>query len=74
MKKQKQKNGLIKLVLILAVLFQPFVVGTLQAEDGYRLWLRYDPLPWQAIGEYQDRVASLIVPGDSTTQAARHSG
>jgi alpha-glucuronidase len=37
------------------------------AEDGYRLWLRYDPLPQQAIASYRPRVASIVVPGNSAT-------
>ncbi len=35
------------------------------AEDGYRLWLRYDPLPQRSIEIYRSQVTSLIVPGDS---------
>jgi alpha-glucuronidase len=38
-----------------------------KAEDGYRLWLRYDRLPEPAIAGYRARVASLVVPGTSAT-------
>src|SRR5581483_7543882 len=38
-----------------------------KAEDGYRLWLRYDPLPGSWIDAYRPRVASVVVPGSSAT-------
>ena len=38
-----------------------------QAEDGYRLWLRYDPLPSKVIKFYREHVTELVVPGDSAT-------
>jgi alpha-glucuronidase len=42
--------------------------GTItRAEDGYRLWLRYDPLPGSWIEAYRPRVASVVVPGSSAT-------
>ncbi len=37
------------------------------AEDGYRLWLRYDRLPEQSINAYQPRLASIVVPNGSAT-------
>jgi len=48
-----------------------FVAGAIsKAEDGYRLWLRYDPLPRQTIESYRPRITSIVVPGDSATLAA----
>ena len=45
-----------------------FVTGAIsKAEDGYRLWLRYDPLPKRTIESYRPRIASVVVPGDSAT-------
>ncbi len=38
-----------------------------RAEDGYRLWLRYDPLPGSAVDAYCPRVTSLVVPAGSAT-------
>src|SRR6516162_1490718 len=38
-----------------------------KAEDGYRLWLRYDVLPAPKVKEYRRRVAYLLIPGDSDT-------
>lgn len=44
------------------------LAGTItKAEDGYRLWLRYDPHPQQLIAAYQPRVAAVIVQGRSAT-------
>jgi alpha-glucuronidase len=37
------------------------------AEDGYRLWLRYDPLPRQMIESYRPHMTSVVVRGNSTT-------
>ena len=38
-----------------------------RAEDGYRLWLRYDRLPERSIDAYRPRLASVVVPGGSAT-------
>jgi alpha-glucuronidase len=37
------------------------------AEDGYRLWLRYDRLPPPAVEAYRSQVTSLLVDGNSPT-------
>lgn len=42
----------------------------LRAEDGYDLWLRYQPLPQKMVTPYQRRVAAVMVPGDSVTATA----
>jgi len=45
-----------------------FLAGTItKAEDGYRLWLRYDRLPQQLIDAYRPRVAAVVVQGRSAT-------
>lgn len=41
--------------------------ATAVAEDGYRLWLRYDPLPANVIKNYRARVAAVVVQGQSPT-------
>ena len=46
---------------------------TVSAEDGYRLWLRYDPLPAQSIAGYAPRVTSIVVSGNSSTLDAIRS-
>ena len=38
-----------------------------RAEDGYRLWLRYDPLPAGVARGYRARVTSVVVQGRSPT-------
>lgn len=40
------------------------------AEDGYRLWLRYEPLPAQLRQAWQSRVRSIVAPGTSATLEA----
>jgi alpha-glucuronidase len=37
------------------------------AEDGYRLWLRYDRLPAPAVEAYRPQLASVVVSGSSAT-------
>ena len=49
-----------------------FACARAEAEDGYRLWLRYDPLPANVVKGYRARVASVVVQGQSPTlDAAR---
>ncbi len=55
---------LLALVLGLAATALPVAA---MAEDGYRLWLRYDRLPPQSIDAYRPRLASTVVPGTSAT-------
>jgi alpha-glucuronidase len=57
-------------ILFFVFVFQLLAGTTARAEDGYRLWLRYDPLPAQEIGKYRAHITSLVVPGDSPTQTA----
>jgi alpha-glucuronidase len=41
--------------------------GYVKADDGYRLWLRYDPLPSHLANRYRERVKSIVVQGQSAT-------
>jgi alpha-glucuronidase len=41
--------------------------ATAKAEDGYRLWLRYDPLPANVSKDFRGRVTSVVVQGQSPT-------
>jgi alpha-glucuronidase len=59
----------IPLVTIIGLLLS----ASARAEDGYRLWLRYDPLPQTMITVYRPRVASVVVPGTSATLDAIRS-
>src|SRR5262245_39443976 len=54
-------------IACLTVAIQFFIGAAAKAEDGYRLWLRYDPLPRQMIGVYRPRVTSIVALGDSVT-------
>jgi alpha-glucuronidase len=38
-----------------------------KADDGYRLWLRYDQLPPSSQNMYRQRITSISVPGKSKT-------
>jgi len=40
----------LKASIAVAIIFATGVIS--KAEDGYRLWLRYDPLPKQTIESY----------------------
>jgi alpha-glucuronidase len=54
--------------LIVAVQF--FAAVTTRADDGYRLWLRYELLPRPMIDAYRSRITSVAVAGDSPTAEA----
>ncbi|MBS1793188.1 MAG: alpha-glucuronidase [Acidobacteria bacterium] len=60
---------LLQTLLLTALLLASSSVLT-KADDGYRLWLRYDALPAGNAALYRPRVASLDIGGDSATAAA----
>ena len=52
------------------VLLCGLLVGCAQsarADDGYRLWLRYDQLPSRSVNAYRQRITSISVQGKSAT-------
>ncbi|HEV8485790.1 MAG TPA: alpha-glucuronidase family glycosyl hydrolase [Blastocatellia bacterium] len=56
----------------LAVVLLLFAATISNAEDGYRLWLRYDPLPKQMIEVCRSRITSVVVArGSETLDAIR---
>lgn len=58
-------------ILLLLLLLLPLIMTvTAKAEDGYRLWLRYDKIPEQAAKAYRARIKSVIVGDNSETLAA----
>jgi alpha-glucuronidase len=57
----------LKYIACLVAVIQLFISASAKAEDGYRLWLRYDLLPKQMVEVYRPRVTSLAVPGNSAT-------
>lgn len=52
-----------KILLFLGLLFSLLVL----AEDGYRLWLRYDRLPVNAINSYRPFFSNAHIAGNSPT-------
>jgi alpha-glucuronidase len=66
-----RKTSLSPLSTVFALMLTLLVaVGAARAEDGYRLWLRYDPLPSSAKSTYQKRIAAVSAPDDSAAQVA----
>jgi hypothetical protein len=49
----------------LAVAVLLLSAANIKAEDGYRLWLRYDSVPKEMINAYRTRVTSVVVGGNS---------
>src|ERR1044071_8836575 len=54
-------------LVCLAAALQLLAASTTKADDGYRLWLRYDPLPANVVKDYRARVTSVVVEGQSPT-------
>lgn len=63
----------IKFSIFLLTAIQLFCAGAIRGEDGYRLWLRYDPLPQQSVGAYRSHLTSVVAPGKSATLDALRS-
>ncbi|MFL6208566.1 MAG: alpha-glucuronidase family glycosyl hydrolase [Pyrinomonadaceae bacterium] len=63
----RAKRKQIKWLICLTACLQFFLGATAKAEDGYRLWLRYEPLPQQMIGVYRPRVTAVVAEGQSAT-------
>jgi alpha-glucuronidase len=63
----KQKSNRNLQVVCLAIVVLSCLAASAKAEDGYRLWLRYDALPKQMIEVYKPRVTSVVVEGNSLT-------
>jgi len=70
MKAERSLREIVSRSSLLVVLL--LLTGTAEAEDGYRLWLRYDALPARALRAYRPLVTSVVVQGRSATlDAAR---
>ncbi len=54
-------------LFLLLLLSKSILISPLYAEDGYRLWLRYDPLSSEQITKYQPFITQGVVPGRSAT-------
>ncbi|HMC92108.1 MAG TPA: alpha-glucuronidase family glycosyl hydrolase, partial [Allosphingosinicella sp.] len=59
-----------KTLLILLFLLTALAPGVARAEDGYRLWLRYDPIEAPQRAVYLRAASELVVEGDGPTIAA----
>lgn len=64
-----KSNRIFSIVFAVFLLF----VSIAKAEDGYRLWLRYDALPQQNAQIYQQQIKSLFISGSSPTKDAVRS-
>ena len=62
-KKAHKAQKMLSLFLCLLCLF----VAKVKADDGYRLWLRYDQLPSRSLDQYRSRIKSIAVQGKSAT-------
>jgi alpha-glucuronidase len=72
MTSEARQRGLSTLSFRLGVLLCLWLPASVQAwaqtaEDGSRLWLRYERLPKQMIEVYRPRVTAVVVAGNSTT-------
>src|ERR1700754_219417 len=67
---RSRRDGLLRLSLLVLLMLPAGTAA--RAEDGYRLWLRYDALPERALRAYRPLVTSVVVQGKSATlDAAR---
>ena len=67
----KTNREIMKKILLFFVLAVIFVVSNTKAEDGYRLWLKYDLISnRQKLNEYTELIKSIKVEGDSPTLKA----
>lgn len=54
-----------RFIACLIVVISFFLADKARADDGYHLWLRYNPLPNQVIDAYRSRITSIAVSGKS---------
>jgi alpha-glucuronidase len=65
--RSKDRRYTVASVILLLLLLLLIMTVTAKAEDGYRLWLRYDKIPEQAAKAYRAHTKSVIVGGNSET-------
>ena len=63
--KRRQAVALQRVVALCACVI--LFAASAQADDGYRLWLRYDQLPSASLDMYRQRITSISVEGKSKT-------
>lgn len=54
-----------KLTRVILIPLVILAAGLARAEDGYRLWLRYDPVPSPERSAYTEIVKQVLVPGST---------
>ena len=64
---QGRKRISTRVLICLGIVIQLCAAASTRADDGYRLWLRYDPLPANVVKDYRSRVTSVVVQGQSPT-------
>jgi alpha-glucuronidase len=69
MKRSSQGRRRIRTAALVCAVFAVHLLAasTAKAEDGYRLWLRYDALPGEAAEGYRRQITSVVVQGKSPT-------
>jgi alpha-glucuronidase len=67
--KNRKRNSLNRFIAFFVMVCGLFVLST-EAEDGYRLWLRYDALPEKSARIYRTQIKSLNVSGNSASSDA----
>ena len=65
--KQQRTNDSSKAFVPLVLLCVLVFASSARADDGYRLWLRYDQLPPGATNMYRERIKWIAVRGNSPT-------
>ncbi len=69
MHQRNKRKRVVKLICV-AFALQLLAGATARAEDGYRLWLRYDPLPESVVKDYRAQIKSIAGSGTSPTLLA----
>jgi alpha-glucuronidase len=54
-------------IAVFTVIVLTTIASAVRADDGYRLWMRYDALPETSAAAYRTRIRSIAVPGRSAT-------
>src|SRR3954471_11139406 len=67
------RGTMAKMLPSLLLLLAALLPAAARADDGYRLWLRYDPIEAPQRALYSRAASELVVEGDSATIRAARS-
>jgi len=67
---ERASSRWLQIVLLVCAGF--LALGTARAEDGYDLWLRYQPLPATQARAYQSQLQTLVAPQATPVQRSAH--